>query len=169
MYSEKRHPKSFVHRIWYITSRAFILWCQVVCIFQVIGSVKLITGVQVPHCRFVVDQVHSIKKSQKVISLSREECSLIGFLKKRDLFSLNFFSFSFFQFLHVITSGYSHFLWMILIHVYIWIFIIAIIFKQVVNLRQQLPVKVSFVDNYAIYSSWMWWILRSCQNSSWWL
>lgn len=43
----------------------------------------------------------------------------IGFLKKRDLFSLNFFSFSFFQFLHVITSGYSHFLWMILIHVYI--------------------------------------------------
>lgn len=103
MYSEKRHPKSFVHRIWYITSRAFILWCQVVCIFQVIGSVKLITGVQVPHCRFVVDQVHSIKKSQKVISLSREECSLIGFLKKRDLFSLNFILL---QFLSIFTCNY---------------------------------------------------------------
>lgn len=103
MYSEKRHPKSFVYRIWYITSRAFILWCQVVCIFQVIGSVKLITGVQVPHCRFVVDQVHSIKKSHKVISLSREECSLIGFLKKRDLFSLNFILL---QFLSIFTCNY---------------------------------------------------------------
>lgn len=38
--------------------------------------------------------------------------------EKRFVFS-QFVSFSFFQFLHVITSGYSHFLWMILIHVYI--------------------------------------------------
>lgn len=169
MYSEKRHPKSFVHRIWYITSRAFILWCQVVCIFQVIGSVKLITGVQVPHCRFVVDQVHSIKKSQKVISLSREECSLIGFLKKRDLFSLNFILL---QFLSIFTCNYLRLFTLFMNDfntcIYL-IFIIAIIFKQVVNLRQQLPVKVSFVDNYAIYSCWMWWFLRSCQNSSWWL
>lgn len=107
MYSEKRHPKSFVHRIWYITSRAFILWCQVVCIFQVMGSVKLITGVQVPHCRFVVDQVHSIKKSHKVISLSREECS---FFKGKNWFSEEkrfvFSQFFFLQFLSIFTCNY---------------------------------------------------------------
>lgn len=91
----------------YITSRAFILWCQVVCIFQVIGSVKLITGVQVPHCRFVVDQVHSIKKSQKVISLSREECS---FFKGKNWFSEEkrfvFSQFFFLQFLSIFTCNY---------------------------------------------------------------
>lgn len=41
------------------------------------------------------------------------------FWRKEICFLSILFYFSFFHFLHVITSGYSHFLWMILIHVYI--------------------------------------------------
>lgn len=54
-----------------------------------------------------VDQVHSIKKSHKVISLSREECS---FFKGKNWFSEEkrfvFSQFFFLQFLSIFTCNY---------------------------------------------------------------